>query len=351
MKKSAIPMVPGRKSSLPRIYGDTPSFLGCPVIHSVKEIKGYDVIIMGVPWEGTITWGSYSGCELAPKAIRHAAARYGGFLPEYGLNLFDYLVLGDFGDISVEPGNAGLTMRKVNQKAKKIYEEGAVPLTIGGDHSFTPEIVRALCKYTKGKIGIIHFDAHFDNSARFGYDRYARCSPIYRISKIPQVENTSIVHIGIRGPRNTPEQAEYARSIGATIFTIKDIHEMGIEEIIDRTINIAYRNTDRVYVTICSDVIDIAFNPGGPIDFDGLTPHELFYSLNRLGKEGIAGMDFVESYPLQDDKGISSHLACWAFINALVGMAARKKENTNILNELSDKLRNYESDPISDLHR
>lgn len=336
MGNSEIPMVFGRKPSLPCIYGDTPSFLGCPVIKSADEIKEYDIVIMGVPWEGTITWGSYSGCELAPKAIRHASARYGGFLPEFGLDLFDYLRVGDFGDVSIEPSSAEITMRRVYRKAMKVYRGGAVPFSLGGDHSFTPEIVRAMAEHTAGNIGIVHFDAHFDNTGKFGDDLYPRCGPIYRLAQIPQVKTTSIVQVGIRGPRNAPVQAEYSKAIGASVYTIKDIRELGIEEVISQAIDIAYSGTEHVYVTICSDAIDVAFNPGGPIDFDGLTTHEMFYALHRLGEEGIAGLDFVESYPLQDANGTSSHLASWAFIHALVGMAIRKKVNAPLLTGISD---------------
>ncbi len=325
MEASNIPMVAGRKSSLPKIYGDTPSFLGCPIIRSKTDVRKFDVAVFGVPWEGTITWGSYSGCELAPKTVRHAAARYGGFLPEYDTNLFDYLNIGDFGDISIEPTSPEKTMRKVKQKAMEIYEGGAIPFSIGGDHSFTPEIVRALGECTAKKIGIIHFDAHLDNTQEFGGDKYPRCGPLYRIAQIPQVKTTSIVHLGIRGPRNAPAQAEYAKSIGARVFTIKEIHELGIEAVINQAIKTAYDGTEAVYITICSDAVEVAFNPGGAIDFDGLTPHELFYALHQLGKKGIAGLDFVEVYPLQDANGYSSHLVSWAFIHALVGMALRKK--------------------------
>ena len=328
MDTSNIPMVAGRKSALPKIYGDTPSFLGCPVIKSKAQINKFDVAVLGVPWEGTITWGSYSGCELAPKTIRHAAARYGGFLPEYGINLFDYLEIGDFGDVGIEPSNPAKTMKKIGQKVKEIYEGGAIPISIGGDHSFTPEIVRALGEYSASQIGVIHFDAHLDNTPEFGGDKYPRCGPLYRIAQIPQVKRTSIVHLGIRGPRNAPAQAEYAKSIGARILTIKDIRELGIEEVINRAISTAYDGTKAVYVTICSDVVDVGFNPGGAIDFDGLTPHELFYALHQLGKEGISGLDFVEVYPLQDPCGYSSHLAAWAMIHALVGMALKIKMNS-----------------------
>ncbi|HEX2959578.1 MAG TPA: arginase family protein, partial [Chitinispirillaceae bacterium] len=71
--------------------------------------------------------------------------------------------------------------------------------------------------------------------------------------------------------------------------------------------------------------IDAAFNPGGPCDFDGLTPHELFYAMRRLGQQGINGLDFVEIYPLQDGKNFSSHLAAWTMIHALAGIALGKK--------------------------
>ena len=330
MEQNEIPMVAGRKPSLPRIYGDTPSFLGCPIIHSTSDVKKYDVAVMGVPWEGTITWGSYSGCELAPKAIRHASARYGGYLPEYGLNFFDYIRVGDFGDTAIEPSSPRLTMGRIKRKAKKIYQGGAIPFSIGGDHSFTPEIVRALSECRPGNIGIIHFDAHLDNSDGFGGDKYPRCGPLFRISQIPEVKNTSIVHLGIRGPRNSPSQAEYARRIGATVYTINDIHKLGMEEVMNRAMAIAYSGTDAVYVTVCSDAVEVAYNPGGPADFDGLTPHQLFYALHHLGKEGIAGLDFVETYPLQDSNGVSSHLVSWAFIHALVGIASKKKDAMSI---------------------
>jgi guanidinopropionase len=325
MSSKNIPMVPNRKSLLPHVYGDTPSFLGVPVLRNKKEIKGKDAVVMGVPWEGTITWGSYSGCELAPKAIRHASARYGGYLPEYEVDLFDYLRLGDIGDISVDPCNPEETMENVESKAKEIFSNGAIPLSLGGDHSFSPAIVKALSKNISGEIGIIHFDGHLDNVGEFGQDRFPRCGPLYHIANIPKVKNSSIVHFGIRGPRNAPSQVEFAKKIGAKIFTILEIRKLGIKKAVESAMDIAYKGTKSVYVTICSDSIEAAYNPGGPADFDGLTPHELFYALNCIGRRGIKGLDFVEVYPLSDLNNFSAHLATWSIIHALVGVAMRKK--------------------------
>lgn len=327
MNRKEIPMVPNRKHSLPRIYGDTPSFLGVPVVDAKNLVPGCDVIVAGVPWEGTVTWGSFTGCELAPRTVRHAAARYGGFLPEYEIDLFDHLTLGDMGDIPVYPNDPAQTMQNVHQAMLKVYQSRSVPFVLGGDHSFTPEIIRALSEAGDGDIGVIHFDAHLDNAKAFGGDLLARCGPIHRISLLPRVRKQSIVHVGIRGPRNSPAQYEYARSMGARIFTTKDIREKGMEAVTEEAIDIAHTKTKYVFVTICSDCIDAGYNPGGPADFNGLSPNELFPALHRIGRTGLNGLDYVEVYPGQDPQGYSSHLAAWAMIYALSGMAMRKREH------------------------
>lgn len=325
MNSKDIPMVPNRNASLPKVYGDTPSFLGTEVLNMDSLENGWDVIFAGVPWEGTVTWGALTGCELAPRTIRYASARYGGFLPEYEIDLFDYLKIGDAGDVVVNPNDPAETMRNVFKAMDKIYKNQSIPFVLGGDHSFTPEIIKALSEKLDGDIGVIHFDSHFDNVSAFGNDEYPRCGPIHRIAQIEKVRKKSIVHMGIRGPRNSPSQMEYAKNMGATIYTIREIRRRGMDTIIDEAINIARENTKCIFVTICSDCVDAGFNPGGPADFNGLFPHELFSALYRIGESGIAGLDYVEVYPNQDPQSLSSHLASWAIIHALAGMASKKR--------------------------
>ncbi|RII27105.1 MAG: arginase [Geobacter sp.] len=320
-----IPMVPNRKASMPVVFGDTPSFLGVDVLDPRSLKEGYDVIVVGVPWEGTVTWGSFSGCEHAPRTIRHASARYGGFLPEYEIDVFDYLKIGDIGDTKVATSDPAETMKNVYEAMDAIYKNNSIPIVLGGDHSFTQEIIKAHSTNFEGSIGVIHLDAHFDNSRSFGNDEFPRCGPIHRTSLIDKVRNESIVHVGIRGPRNSPSQFDYAKKIGASIFTIRDIRQQGIDSIIEQAISIARKDTQHLFVSICSDCIDAAFNPGGPADFNGLFPYELFSALYRLGEEGIAGLDYVEIYPKQDPMSFSSHLASWGLIHVLAGLASKKR--------------------------
>jgi agmatinase len=321
-----LPMVPGRKAALPRVYGDTPTFLGVPKLDlRAPPPEAPDVVFVGVPWEGTVTWGSFSGCELAPRTIRHASARYGGFLPEYDIDLFEHLRLADAGDVPVDPNSPAQTMERVFEEMQQIYRGGSIPVSLGGDHSFTPQVIRALGATRSGKVGVVHFDAHLDNVKAFGDDPAPRCSPLHHVAQLPCVRTRSIVHVAIRGPRNSRAQLEYAREMGATVFTIRDIRSRGIGPIVEDAIRIAREGTERLYVTICSDCIDAAFNPGGPADFNGLFASELFAALYRLGEEGFDGLDFVEVYPTQDPQSFSSHLASWAVIHGLAGLAARRR--------------------------
>jgi agmatinase len=264
---------PGRE--IPEIFSGVPSFMGLPVIQEKNSIKDYDVVVMGAPWEGIVTWGSYSGCELATKSIRSASIRYSGFLPEIGFDIFDYLKVGDYGDAPTNPGDIKKTLESIQDKAADIYQRGAIPITYGGDHSISIPVVRALAENTSGNVGIIHLDAHMDNMDTYGDEIYARCSPLHRMYEIENVNPKNVIHMGIRGPRNNPKQVEIAKEKGATIVTSFDIKLNGIESAINKALEVSKDGTDAVYVTVCFDVLDAAFNPGGSADLNGLTSFEL----------------------------------------------------------------------------
>ena len=84
---------------------------------------------------------------------------------------------------------------------------------------------------------------------------YARCCPLHRIAELDSVKNTSIVHFGIRGARNAPQDGAYAKQIGAKVITINDIRMGSMKDymkLVEDAYNIAADGTDAVYVTVCS---------------------------------------------------------------------------------------------------
>jgi agmatinase len=97
----------------------------------------------------------------------------------------------------------------------------------------------------------------------------------------------------------------------------------GFSTVVEEALETAHQGTRAVYPIICSDISDAAVNPGGPPDFDGLSPHELFQLVHRVAFQGIRGLGYGEIYPLQDSANRSSHLAVWFLLDALAGMALR----------------------------
>lgn len=306
----------------PRVYLDVPSFLASRVVRRCEELRDCDFVFLGVPWEGAVTWGSWSGCQLAPMHVRRASLRYGGFIPEFGVDILSEVRLCDFGDVAVDPQDRERTFHKITESVSRVLEAGATPIVVGGDHSITYPILKAFT--SKGfKPTVLHFDAHYDNLPSFDGDRYARCCPIRRVIEDLNIPPSKVFHIGIRGPRNARASKEYADSVGANVYTMWRLREEGFTELVSRAVEEG-KDSDGVYVTICMDVLDPSSAPAGAGDPMGFTTYELLSTLTKVVKEApLLGMDVVELYPLMDVREMTSHLAVWIIMYTIAATLNR----------------------------
>lgn len=310
------------------IYSGVPSWLNLPVLEQASELKGLDAVVSGVPWEGGCTIGGYSSCTEGPKSIRSVSIRYTGFLPDFDLDSFDYLKVADFGDVACRNGDYDLTFQSIRERIGQIVDAGAFPITFGGDHGIAYPIISEIAKRHPKKVGVLHFDAHLDNYSNFGEDLYSRCSPFYQLYNDPNMDPTKIVHIGIRGPRNHKEEFQNAKKFGASVILAGEVKENGWKASIQKAIDVAFQDTELVYVTVCSDCLDAANMPQGPQDMCGLTSYELCMMVHEAGLAGAKGFDFVEIYPDVLSYQTASHDACWATLYYLNGAAQRKRDNS-----------------------
>lgn len=301
------------------IYGNTSPFLGGKNLTDSKTYDA-DILVYGVPWEGACTWGDYTGCELGPKQIRLSSARYSTYLPELEhINVSDHMTFGDVGDVSVIPHDVPETMNRIESFAENLWEQNKFLVGLGGDHGVTYPILKALTNTGK-KVGIIHLDAHYDNMPDHEGDKFARSTPFMRLYETEGVRNESLIHTGIKGPRNKPETGKLAEEAGAVTLTINDIREQkDLRKYANEIYDMASKDVDVVYLTICSDVLDFAFNPGGPVDGNGLTSYELCTMIYEFGKRGLCGMDYVEVYPMADPNQNSAHFVSTAVLYVLAG--------------------------------
>lgn len=217
MENKPICYVPERE--IPEVMSGVPSFLGLPVIKEDADIAKADFVFGGVPWEGVNTYGGFTGCEVSPKRIREASTRYGAYLPEFDIDVFDHFVGADIGDFAMRNGDEEFSFNSMREGIKRILDHDKMPVLFGGDHSISYPLISEFAKKYNGKIGVIHFDAHMDNMEHYGGEKYARCSPFYNLYGDANVDPKNLVHYGIHGPRNNPAGLKTARDAGATVIT------------------------------------------------------------------------------------------------------------------------------------
>ncbi len=182
---------------------------------------------------------------------------------------------------------------------EKISKSSKIPISIGGDHSITRQIINAMAPKHE-KISLVYFDAHpdFVSSTTNYYGSVVN-------DVLSNIEIASSVQIGIRTPEQ--EELDNIKKFNLEIITPFDIQEQGIKKVTDSILN---KLGDNVYVSFDMDCIDPSYAPGVSVPVPmGLNSTDAVYMLKEIAKKGIRGMDIMEVCPSFDVKDRTSHLA------------------------------------------
>lgn len=232
------------------------------------------------------------GCAKAPALIRAALfSPHGNEASERGLELGAEISLNDCGDLPLTetPSDDALIEAAVAQSLKA----GAIPISLGGDHSITHPILRAIAAH-HGPVEILHFDAHPDLYDELGGDRRSHASPFARIMEEGLARR--LVQIGIRTLNK--HQREQAKRFGVETIEMKDFARAPMP---------AFARP--LYISIDLDGFDPAFAPGvSHHEPGGLTPREVIDMLLALNCRLVGG-DVVEYNPTRDINGVTAVLA------------------------------------------
>ena len=240
--------------------------------------------ILGVPFDGTTSY--MPGARFGSRSVREASynfERYSLFLDKT-LNTKVY----DFGDLEVVHGNFKKTCLNLKTTISEILNMGLAPLTIGGDHSISYCILKAM-KENDGlnlqNITIIYFDAHMDLRNLYMGDKYSHATVMHRIF---EMDPKDMIQIGVRS--SSEEEVTLAREKNLSIYTSYDVDEK-IEEIITFLKNIK----GPIYLSIDIDVLDPAYAPSVSTPSScGLNPKQVEKLIYSLKGKKIVGFDIVE---------------------------------------------------------
>jgi agmatinase len=309
-------------------YGEKPdyagllTFAGCPYTQDAAELEGFDAAVVGAPMDELVS--DRPGARFAPRAIRAASCPPGPHL-EAKVDAFSALRVVDFGDAPIIPADPAVSHAAIASTVGQVVTAGALPVTLGGDHSITKPCVEAVAA-ARGPVGVVHFDTHTDTGAEVFGVRRSHGTFMKELLDDGHVAGARYAQIGLRG--YWPGETEFAWQAerGVTSFFAHDVRDLGIREVVARAV--AAVGAGPVYLTVDVDVLDPAFLPGGTgtPEPGGLSATELLLGVRLVASElELVGLDVVEVIPTAVGSADSSALVADRVVReALTGIALRR---------------------------
>ena len=276
-------------------FAGVATFLGTPYEPeaAAQNFAGLDVALIGVPMDLGVT--NRAGARLGPRAVR-AVERIGPYEHALGIAPSLRVRAADVGDV---PMQSRFSLEDCHADIHAFFESvrasGVIPLAVGGDHSITYPILKALGK--ERPVGMVHIDAHCDTGGTFEGSKFHHGGPFRQAVLDGVLDPERSIQIGIHG--GAEYLWEFSFDSGMTVLYVEDVAEMGIRSVIEKARSVI--GDGPTYITFDIDGIDPGFAPGtGTPEVGGLTPREALAILRGLAGAGIVGADVVEVAPQYD---------------------------------------------------
>jgi len=316
-----------------------PTFFRAPVAVCPQDLVAgqVDVAIMGAPVDMST---GQRGTGYGPMAIRTAETYmpWGGVLkaahPTVGdIDFMHELTVVDYGDAVVDNWSPERSVVPVHRRVKEIAEAGAIPFVVGGDHSLMyADVVAVTDVHGKGKVAVVHWDAHFDGIPLLFGHYLTHGAMVRRLIDEGHVKGEHFIQIGLNSAKPSGEDLRWMRANGVKFRFMHEVDRKGWRAVTDEVLaELDAMGIDKVFLSLDTDVLDPAFAPGmGTPEPGGMTPRELFPMLRAVGvAKDVVGMEIVELNPVVDPTYRSSLVAVRAMREMLTGIAMRRKGITD----------------------
>src|SRR5215469_15298720 len=304
----------GRRS-LP--YSGVPTFLGLP---HATSLEGLDIAVVGVPMDLGVS--NRSGARFGPRAVR-GIERIGPYHPTFRGVPHAHVRAADVGDV---PFRSRYSLEQSLEDIETYYAEltrqRIRPLSVGGDHSVTYPILKALGK--ERPVGLVHIDAHCDTMGAYDGSKFHHGGP-FRLAVLDGVlDPERTIQIGIRGSSNM--FWEFSHASGMRVVYMEEWLQKGWAEVAALTREVV--GAGPIYVSVDVDGFDPAYAPGtGTPEVGGLTPREVQALLRSLAGLDIVGADVVEVAPQYDPTTNTAQLAAQILFEEFALMALGGSES------------------------
>ena len=266
------------------------TFIGCD-----SDYEESKIVLFGAPFDSTTSFRP--GARFGSSAIRHESFGIETYSPYQDKDLTDLKVF-DCGDLELCFGSPENALKDIEEQARKIVNDGKLPIMLGGEHLVTFAAVKAVFeKYPK--MHIIHFDAHADLRDDYLGAKLSHACVIRRCYEL--VGDGRIHQFCIR----SGDREEFRFADEHT-----DMHKFDFDGLTELIEELKSDNLP-VYFTIDLDCLDPSVFCGtGTPEAGGVNFKELLNAILEVSKTNIVGADLNELAPMLDISGASTAVAC-----------------------------------------
>ena len=261
--------------------------------------EGLDACFVGIPMD--IGTSNRPGTRLGPRQIRDESRMLRPFNMATGAAPFDRMQVADIGDVPINTFDLKKSVDIITDYFDNVLRHDVIPLTLGGDHTLTWPILRAM-RNRYGPVALVHVDAHADiNDEMFG-EKVAHGCPFRRAWEDGCLIDDKVFQIGLRGTGYSPDDFNWARDKGWRVIQAEDCWHKSLSPLMEE---IRAKIGDApVYLTYDIDSLDPAYAPGtGTVEVGGLTSVQGLEIIRGMAGLNIVGGDLVEVSPPYDPSG------------------------------------------------
>ena len=280
----------------PMPYAGIPTLLDAPYrpdAAGLPDFAGLDVALIGVPMDLGVT--NRPGARFGPRAVRDIE-RIGPY--NHALEIMPRMLCNaaDIGDVPMRSRySLDQSIEDIALFYDRVREAEVRPVSVGGDHSITFPILKAIG--AERPVGLVHIDAHCDTMGAVDGSKFHHGGPFRQAVLAGTLDPERTIQIGIRGPAEIFWGFSY--DSGMTVLHIEDVDRLGIAAVIEQARAVV--GDGPTYISFDVDGLDPAYTPGtGTPEAGGLSPREAQAILHGLKGLDIIGGDVVEVAPQYD---------------------------------------------------
>ena len=300
-------------------FAEIPTFMRAPLVRDLEQV---DIGIVGIPYDGGLT--CRTGARYGPREVRNQSSMMRAINVPTGVRPFELCRVADLGDVRFSNIlNLDKAYLDIERHFQHIARSRLLPLSVGGDHSVTYPILKALRERYDEPLAIIHIDSHTDTWAEFQGSKFHHGAPFRLATDEGLIDPAKTVQIGIRGGQNFADGLDYSRDHGMRVISIEEFDDSGWREVAQVARRIV--GDSPVYLTFDIDGLDPVYAPGtGTPEAGGITMREAQRMIREFSGLNLIGGDLVEVAPPLDPSGTTALNGATILFEMLCVMASAR---------------------------